>query len=68
MILLSLIIVNIPILVAGHLMKRSAEHSLLQEKQNKLAAMSALLDTRLALDGYDGILERLGAKDKSRQE
>jgi two-component system sensor histidine kinase AtoS len=68
MILVSLIIVNVPILVAGHLMKRSAEESLLQEKKNKLAAMTALLDTRLEPDGYEGILDRRGAAGKSRED
>ena len=58
MILLSLIVVNVPILVGGSLMKRSAEQALLEEKKNKLAAMAALLDSRLGLDGYEGILRR----------
>jgi two-component system, NtrC family, sensor histidine kinase AtoS len=68
MILLSLIIVNVPIIVGGHLMKRSAEQSLLEEKEGKLAAMAALLDSRLEKGGYESILERRGALGKSRAE
>jgi two-component system sensor histidine kinase AtoS len=68
MILVSLIFVNIPILVSGHLMKRSAGESLLQEKKNKLAAMAALLDSRLEPGGYEAILERLGSVGASREE
>lgn len=68
MILLSLIIVNVPILVGGHLMKRSAEQSLLEEKEGKLAAMAALLDSRLEKGGYEGILRRRGAAGKSRED
>lgn len=68
MILLSLIIVNVPILVGGYLMKRSAEQALLEEKKSKLAAMAALLDSRLELNGYEGILQRRGALGKPRDE
>lgn len=68
MILVSLIIVNVPILVGGYLMKRSAEQALLEEKQSKLAALAALLDTRLGSDGYEGILIRSGGVDKPRGE
>src|SRR5271157_3293287 len=68
MILLSLIIVNVPILAAGYLMKHSAEQSLLEEKQHKLAAMTALLDARLEQGGYEGILQRRGAAGMSRED
>lgn len=68
MILVSLIIVNVPILVAGHLMKHSAEESLLQEKESKLAALAAILDSRLESDGYEGILRKHGMTGKSRRE
>ena len=68
MILLSLIIVNVPILGGGYLMKRSAEQSLLDEKKHKLAAMAALLDARLEQDGYEGILQKRGAAGMSREE
>lgn len=68
MILLSLIIVNVPILVGGYLMKRSAEQALLEEKKSKLAAMAALLDFRLEPNGYEGILQRRGALGKPRDE
>ena len=60
MILLALIIVNIPILVAGIAMKHSAEQSLLEEKKSKLAAITVLLDARLGADGYDEIFRRRG--------
>ncbi|MBP2636152.1 MAG: signal transduction histidine kinase, nitrogen specific, NtrB [Firmicutes bacterium] len=68
LILLSLLIVNIPILVAGYVMKQNAEQSLLEEKRGKLAAIAYILDTRLGPDGFDGILLRNGAALLSREE
>lgn len=68
MILLALIIVNIPILVAGIAMKHSAEQSLLEEKKSKLAAITVLLDARLGADGYDEIFRRRGVLHGSKEE
>jgi two-component system sensor histidine kinase AtoS len=61
LIILSLLIVNIPILVSGFVMKQSAEQSLLEEKKSKLAAVGYILDARLGPDGFAGILARHGA-------
>lgn len=68
LIMLSLLIVNVPILVAGYAMKESAEQSLLEEKKSKLAAVSYIIDSRLAADGYEGILQRRGAGGAAREE
>ncbi len=68
MILLSLVIVNVPILVTAYLLKESAEQSLLNEKESKLAAMAALMDARLGPGGYDEILARHGALASTREE
>lgn len=68
MILLSLIIVNIPILVAGYAMRQSAEQSLLEEKRSKLAAITVLLDSRLGPAGYDDILRRSGSLQGTKEE
>lgn len=68
LIMLSLLIVNVPIIVAGYAMKQSAEQSLLEEKKGKLAAVSYILDTRLDAEGYDGILRKHGASGASREE
>lgn len=68
LIVLSLLIVNIPILVAGFAMEQSAEQSLLEEKKNKLAAVSYILDSRLGPDGFAGILRRHGATGAPREE
>jgi two-component system sensor histidine kinase AtoS len=68
LIMLSLLIVNVPILVAGYAMKQSAEQSLLEEKKSKLAAVSYILDSRLDAGGYEAILRRLGASGASREE
>ena len=68
MILLALIIVNIPILVAGYMMKQSAEYYLLEEKKSKLAAIAVLLDERLAPGGYAAILERHNALNTSKED
>lgn len=68
MILLSLIIVNIPILVAGYAMRQSAEQSLLEEKRSKLAAITVLLDSRLGPAGYDDILRRRGVLYGTKEE
>jgi len=68
MILLSLIIVNIPILVAGFAMRHSAEQSLLDEKRSKLAAITVMLDSRLGSGGYEDILRRRGALEAPNEE
>jgi len=68
LILMSLLIVNIPILVAGYAMKHNAEQSLLEEKKNKLAAVSRILDSRLGQDSFDAILRRHGAENATREE
>lgn len=68
LIMLSLLIVNVPILVAGYAMKESAEQSLLEEKKSKLAAVSYIIDSRLEADGYEGILQRRGASGAAREE
>lgn len=68
MILLSLVIVNVPILVTAYLLKQSAEQSLLSEKESKLAAIAALMDARLGTGGYEEILARHGVLDKPREE
>lgn len=68
LIMLSLLIVNVPILVAGYAMKQSAEQSLLEEKKSKLSAVSYILDSRLDAEGYEGILSRRGASGASREE
>lgn len=68
MLILSLIIVNIPILVASYAMKHSAEQSLLEEKKSKLAAIAVLFDSRLGAQGFDGILRRHGVQDGSKEE
>lgn len=68
MILWSLIIVNIPILVASYAMKHSAEQTLLEEKKSKLAAISVLLDSRLGQQSFEGILQRHGAQAATKEE
>lgn len=68
MILLALIIVNIPILVAGYMMKQSAEYYLLEEKKSKLAAMTVLLDSKLDPNGYTAILARRGVTNAPKEE
>jgi two-component system sensor histidine kinase AtoS len=67
MILLSLIIVNLPILIAGYVMKHSATESLLEEKKSKLAAIAFILDSRLGPDGFEGVLLRRGAVEQPRR-
>lgn len=68
MILLAIFIVNIPIILAGYMMKVSAEQSLLEEKKGKLAMVTQLLDNRLGTDGFSGILNRYGAGEWPREE
>jgi len=68
MLLVSLIIVNIPILVASYAMKHSAEQSLLAEKKSKLAAITVLFDSRLGPQGYEGILKRYGVHEGTKEE
>ncbi len=68
LIIMSLLIVNIPILVAGYAMKQNAEKSLLEEKKSKLAAVSRILDSRLGSDSFDAILRRRGAENAPREE
>lgn len=60
-IVLAIVIVSVPILVAGYMMKLSAEQSLMEEKIGKLTAITRMLDSRLGPDGYEGILRRKGA-------
>lgn len=68
MILTALIIVNIPLLIVGFVMKNSAEQSLLDEKKSKLAAIAILLDSRLGPGGFEEILIQHGALAQSRGE
>ena len=70
MILISIIMVNIPLLFAGYMMKQNAEYHLLEEKRNKLAAFTLILDSSLDKEGYEGILRRKGAErsNLSKQE
>lgn len=68
LIIMSLLIVTIPILVAGYAMKQNAEQSLLEEKKSKLAAVSRILDSRLGPDSFDAILRRYGAENAPREE
>ena len=58
MILLSFIIVTVPIIVSGYILRQSAEQSLLEEKRSKLAAIAYLLDAKLPPGGYEGILRQ----------
>ena len=55
MLLLTLIIVTIPILITGFIVKFQAKESLLAEKQTKLFGFARLLDEHLG-DGFDSIL------------
>jgi two-component system sensor histidine kinase AtoS len=68
LILLALIIVSVPILVAGLVMKKSAEQSLLDEKKAKLAAIAYIVDANLGEGGFDRILSERGALDASREQ
>ncbi|MDF2501974.1 MAG: signal transduction histidine kinase, nitrogen specific, NtrB [Anaerosporomusa subterranea] len=68
LILLALIIVSVPILVAGLVMEKSAEQSLLDEKKNKLAAIAYIVDVNLGEGGFDKILSERGALGASRQQ
>ena len=68
LIIFSLIIVSIPILVAGFAMKQSAEQALIDEKAKKLETITYLLDKRLGPEGYDGILRSKFAMEASRDE
>ena len=67
MIILTVIIVNIPIMVAGYMMKLSAEESLLEEKRSKLSIVAYLLDRRLGADDFDGILSRYDMTRSDRE-
>lgn len=53
--LLTLIIVSIPILITGYVVKLQAEKALLAEKKTKLFAMAQLLDEHLG-SGFDKII------------
>ena len=68
MILMAVVIVSVPILVAGYFMKTSAEESLLAEKRSKLVAIGAIMDDLLGPGGFQAILERAGAQNAPREE
>lgn len=66
MILFTLLMVSIPMLLTGYVVKLKAEEALLEEKQIKLFGIAVLLDNHLG-DGYNQILKEKGALHADRQ-
>jgi len=67
MLLLMLIIVSIPILLTGYVVKIQAKEALLAEKQTKLFGIARLLDEHLGV-GFDRILSEKHVLDGNRTE
>ena len=67
-ILLVLLLVNIPLFLAGYMAKNISEGMILSEKQNKLLLLTKMLDESLAPEGFAGILQRHNAENASRDE
>ncbi|MBP2649728.1 MAG: atoS 3 [Firmicutes bacterium] len=65
MILFTLIIVSIPILCTGYIIKMKTQEALLAEKQRKLFGIAVILDSYLG-DGYTAILAKNNAVDADR--
>jgi two-component system, NtrC family, sensor histidine kinase AtoS len=66
MAILSVIIVSIPILLSGYIMKTNAEEALLFEKQSKLFGAAHMLDQYLG-SGFHDILQQNGALTAERE-
>jgi len=66
MILFTLIIVSIPILMIGYVIKLETEEALLAEKQAKLFGIALLLDNYLG-EGYNEILTARNAHNADRE-
>ncbi len=65
MIVFTLIIVSIPILLTGYVIKLETQEALLVEKQTKLFGVALLLDNYLG-EGFDQILASNNAKNADR--
>ncbi|HWR45125.1 two-component system sensor histidine kinase AtoS [Sporomusa sp.] len=65
MILFTLIIVSIPILLTGYVIKLETQEALLVEKQTKLFGIALLLDNYLG-EGYNEILTAKNARNADR--
>jgi two-component system sensor histidine kinase AtoS len=66
MLLLTLLIVSVPILLAGYEVKTKAEEALIAEKQAKLFFAARLLDSHLAQGGFAAILQENNSQTDSR--
>ncbi len=67
MLLLTLLIVSVPILLAGYEVKTRAEEALIAEKQAKLFFAARLLDSHLDQGGFAAILQDKNAQAASRE-
>ena len=66
MLLLTLLIVLVPILLAGYEVKTRAEEALIAEKQAKLFFAARLLDSHLAQGGFQALLQEKDGQTASR--
>ena len=66
MLVLTLLIVTVPMLLAGYVMKTKAEEALLAEKQAKLFFVARLLNDFLGPGGFDTILKDQQADNADR--
>ena len=67
-ILALVLFMNVPFFFTGYMAKNLTETTTLHEKENKLLALTRVLDTRLGPGGFDAILLRAGAENASREE
>lgn len=67
-ILILVLLVNVPLFLTGYVAKDLMEETILAEKENKLLALTRVLDANLEPGGYAAILQRAGAENASREE
>ena len=60
-ILILVLLVNVPLFLTGYVAKDLMEETILAEKENKLLALTRVLDANLEPGGYAAILQRAGA-------
>ena len=67
-ILVLVLFMNVPFFFTGYLAKNLTETTILHEKENKLIALTRVLDAQLDPGGYEAILRRTGAENAGREE
>ncbi len=67
-IIVLLLLMNVPFFLAGYMAKGLTETTILREKEDKLLALTRVLDARLGPGGFDALLRQRGAENDPRED